>query len=1115
MAMLCMVSLSLAQRIISGTVTDQKGKALAGASIQVQGTPVGALSDQEGNFVLMAPQGTGTLVAGKEGYESQVILLRASDNLDIILFKGVALETDMPAALDFRRDERSLGYAAGLIEGPELQAVRDPNWVNLLAGRSAGLAVTGSSGNLGGSSRLLIRGIRSLSGNNQPLFVVDGIPMDNANFTSPDQARGAGGYDYGNAIQDLNPDDIESVSVLKGQAAAALYGSRAANGAIVIETKKGGRRKGLGVSFRTGVTFEEIAFMPAYQNDYGGGVDLRPFGYAGDEGYYDIPFVQFNSAGDTMAVWQSFDLAPFYGFDESFGPAYNTSAQEHFEYLDGLNYGNGQPRYSFFDGFNPDENFLMFRDWNSWDQWDQANFGESRRWEASPGNPGDFYERGATYSNSLAFEGGSERSAFRLSFNRLDQKGVIPNSQLARNTVSFNGAMTLSPKLEAFLGAHYVGNQVKGRPGTGYDRTTGRNAAQMFNQWWHRHLRISDLAQYRNPDGTQRSWNRVGPADPSPQYWDNPYWTVFENYQNDARDRVFSNSGFTYKPLSWLSLSGRLFNDFYNERREERIAVGSVSQPSYLEDLYGVKETNADLILRAEKSFGKHLSVSAFAGGNKLWRSLSRTYGATQGGLNVPGVYRLQNSVERPLAFNTRNRMEINSAFGGLNLAFRNILYLDLTGRNDWSSTLPAGKNSYFYPSAAAGFIFSEYIDSDFFSFGKVRAAWSSVGNETAPYGVFDTYLPGESFGALPGYTVPNTQNNRSLAPEITTTIEAGLDLHFFKNRLGIDATYYTSKTINQLIPLAASPASGYDRRFVNAGEIANEGVEVTLDLAVARSRYFNWDISLNGGWNKNTIVELDASNPSLTAIPIGAAPFSVSLCACEGRPFGTILGHDFLYDRDGNKLTGPDGFYLKTSEPVPIGSILPDITGGIANTFTIGGLSLYALVDFRKGGDIFSLTNVWGRYSGLLQETVDNGVRAEGIIAPGMQAALDENGAPVMEDEGVYLSSGAPNDVRISAQDHFRLNGGYIIGAADVYDGSFVKLREAGIGYTFPKRMTAALGIQELKLSLVGRNLAILYKNIPHIDPDGAISAGNIQGLEGGQGFSTRSVGVVLNFEF
>ncbi|MBK8490172.1 MAG: TonB-dependent receptor [Saprospirales bacterium] len=1115
--------LLLAQRTVTGKVTDQQGEALIGANILAKGTSAGTVTEVDGTYSLRIPEGANVLVFSYTGFETQEINLGASNVVDVVLAEGVTLETAVVTALGITRDERSLGYAVDAVDGEDLTNVRDANLVNFLAGRAAGVTVVGSSGNLGGSSRITIRGIKSINGNNQPLFVVDGIPMDNSNFTTANQARGGGGYDYGNAIQDLNPEDIENISVLKGQAAAALYGTRGANGVIMVTTKKGNTRRGIGVSFNSSLTFDKVAFGPEYQNDYGGGVDLRPFGFSDGSGYYDVPYIQYNSAGDTVGVFQSFDLVPFYGVDESFGTSFNIGAQDQLDHLAGLAYGSGQSRYGFFNGYSgATDDFLMFRDWNSWDEWDTDNYGKARRWEANPDNPLEFFETGVTQSYNLAFEGGNDRGTFRLSLNRLDQTGYVPNSSLKRNTVSFNGGLKLSEKIDAFVGVNYVGNTVVGRPGTGYDGSSGRNVSQMYNQWWHRELRFSDLKDYKNPDGTQRTWNRISATNPNPQYWDNPYWIVYENYQNDGRDRMFGNAGVTYKPLSWLSLTGRLLTDFYSERREERIAVGSVGTPFYSEDVYGVKETNTDLIVRAEKYFGDDLSFSAFVGGNKLWRTTNRTYGATQGGLNVPGLYRLQNSLERPTITNTLTEKEINSLFGGISLGFKNYLYLDLTGRNDWSSSLPVDNNSFFYPSASLGFVFSEFIGSDFFSFGKLRLGWASVGNDTDPYNVFDVYLANSNFGSLPNYTVPNTLNNRGLQPEKTTSIEAGLDLRFFRDRIGLDVTYYTGSTTNQIIPLGTTPTTGYTRQFINAGEITNEGIEVSLDITPIRTKDFSWDIAFNIGKNKNTIVDLNADDPTLTNLPIVNAPFAVSFNAYEGQPYGTILGYDYIYDADGNKLVDPDGFYIPTSTVVPIGSVLPDFTGGITNTFSFKGLYLSAFIDFRKGGDIFSLTNVWGKYSGLLAESAANNIREDGIIVEGLFADLDENGSPILVDAGdpdvvgdeVYKSTGVANDVSVGAQDHFFLNGGYIIGAADVYDGSFVKLREASIGYTFPKSLFGNR-IQELKLAVVGRNLAILSKNVPNIDPDGAISAGNVQGLEGGQGFTTRSIGVNLSLKF
>jgi len=1112
----------LAQRTVTGKVTDQNGEALIGANILVVGTTAGTVTDIDGTYSLVVPPGGNRLVFSYTGFETVDVSLGASNVVDVVMQEGVTLETAVVTALGITRDERSLGYAVDEVDGSELTNVRDANLVNFLAGRAAGVTVVGSSGNLGGSTRVTIRGIKSINGGNQPLFVVDGIPMDNSNFTTTEQARGGGGYDFGNAIQDLNPEDIEDISVLKGQAAAALYGSRGANGVIMVTTKKGTARQGIGVSFNSSLTFDQIAFTPEYQNEYGGGVDLRPNGFADNSGYYDIPYIQYNSAGDTVAIWQSFDLVPLYGVDESFGIRYETGTQEHFDHLANLAYGTGQNRYNFYNGFgNVNEDFLMFRDWNSWDEWDTEHYGVARKWEASPNNPFDFFETGITQSYNLAFEGGNNLGNFRLSLNRLDQKGTVPNSKLGRNTISFNGGLNLGEKVNAFLGVNYVGSNAKGRQYTGYDSDFGMNQTQMFNQWWHRHVRMSDLESYKNPDGSQRTWNRISATNGNPQYWDNPYWAAYENYETDGRDRMFGNVGVTYKPLTWLSITGRLLTDFYAERREERLAVGSLATPHYYEDTYNVKETNTDLIVRAEDYIGDNLSVSAFVGANKRWKTTNITQGQTVGGLNVPGLYRLQNSVERPVLINTLRELQVNSIFGGASFGFNNFLYLDLTARNDWSSTLPDANNGYFYPSASLGFVFSEFIQSDAFSFGKLRLAWGQVGNDTDPYNVYDVYLGNDSYGSLPNYTVPNTKNNSELQPEKTTSIEAGLDLRFLRDRIGLDVTYYNGKTVNQIIPLGTTPATGYSRQYINAGEITNNGIEVSFDITPVKTKDFSWDLMFNIGKNNNKIVELNEDDPTLTNIPIVNAPFAVSLNAYEGEPYGTILGYDFLYDEDGNKLVDADGYYLSTASVVPIGNVQPDFTGGLTNTFTFKGVFLSVFVDFRKGGDIFSLTNMWGKYSGLLQESVDNNVREDGVIAEGYFAELDAEGNPIVVDEGdpdvigdeTYKST-TENTVVLGAQDHFYSNGGYFLNKTDTYDGSFIKLREASIGYTFPRNLFNGR-IQDLKLSVVGRNLAILFKNAPNIDPDGAISAQNIQGLEGGQAYSTRSLGVNLSLKF
>ncbi|MBK9337457.1 MAG: TonB-dependent receptor [Lewinellaceae bacterium] len=871
------------------------------------------------------------------------------------------------------------------------------------------------------------------------------------------------------------------------------------------------------------LTFEQISVLPEYQNRYGGGADLLPFGYNDNTGFYKVPIELYNEDGSVSASYQSFDLVPIYGVDESNGTRFATSTDQHFQHLAGFAYDNGQAQYGFPSGYGAGQSNLFYRNWNSWDDWDTANFGQSIPWQAGD-NPGDFFQTGVTSNQNIALDGGGERSAFRLSYNRYDQKGIYPNSHQERNSLGFNGSLDMSKHLVASVGINYVNTRTLGRSAVGYDARGGLNSAQNFNQWWHTQLRFDDLKQYQNPNGTQRTWNRRGPNDPNPQYWDNPYWVRYKNYQNDGRDRFFGNVGLTWKINNWLSLSGRVLQDYYSEFREERIAVGSISPSKYSLDQYNVGETNTDLILRAERTIGEAFSYGAFVGGNKLWRKTNRHVGVTRGGLNVPDIYTLQNSLERPFVQTTVSEKQIESVFGGLSLGWQSTLFLDLTGRQDWSSTLPEANNGYFYPSASLSYVFSEMIKIPAMSFGKLRLGWAKVGNDTDPYNILTTYTPRDNFGNAPVFTVPNTLNNRSLLPEATSTIEAGADLRFFSNRLGLDLSVYSGKTVNQIIPLSTTPATGYNFQFINAGEISNKGIEIALNATPVQTQNFSWDIGFNFGKNVNKIVDLNPEDPDLVSLPITSLVFLGALVAYEGQPFGTITGTNYLYDKNGNKLIDPNsGFYLASETVMPIGNITPDFTGGVTNTWRWKGLSLTAFIDFRKGGDIVSTTNLFGRYSGLLAETAVGDARENGVVNPGVTALVDGDGVPVLENAGdpntplddVYASSGTANTVVVGDQLNRILSGGFGVTAADVYDGSFIKLRELSIGYTFPKQWLQRVRLQDLHLALVGRNLAILHKNIPHLDPDNAISTSNIQGSEGGQVPAVRSVGVNLSFRF
>jgi len=1027
-----------AQQVITGQVSSVEGEPLPGVNVIVKGTTQGTVTDLDGNYRINASESADSLTFSFIGFQT---LAEAIGNRTTI---NVQLQSDtkqlsevVVTALGIERDERALGYSVQEIEGEEITKARELNVVNSLSGRISGVQVSGASGNMGGSSRILIRGVNSVAGNNQPLFVVDGVPLDNSNFNSTDQARGSGGYDYGNMAQDINPDDIQSISVLKGASAAALYGTRAANGVILITTKKGKNRKGIGVSVNSSVTLDEVYVLPKYQNEYGGG---------------NGPFTQFN--GEDVA---------YFAFDESWGPR-----------LDGR----------------------LVRQWYSFYEGD-SDYGLRTPWVAHPNNIEDFFDTGVTLNNNISFSGGNDVATFRVSYSNVNQDFVLPNSELKRNTLNFSGSAKLTEKFTASVTGNYVKNSALGRPGTGYD---GLNVMQQFNQWSQRQMDMDKLRTYKTSEGIQRTWNITGPTDLTPKYSDNPYWTRYENYQNDDRERIFGNITLNYEFTDWLSLTGRVMTDFYTDRREERLAVGSQDIPSYSEAVREVSETNADLILTFDKRYGTDFSLNAFVGGNIRYNSYNRNVGTTQGGLNVPDFYNLINSVSPILVDDYFEEKQINSVFGNASVGFRDMLFVDLTLRNDWSSTLPAGDNSYLYPSVSGSFVFSELeplVNSNILSYGKLRAGWAQVGNDTDPYRLALTYAPKESFGANPRYSVPNALNNPELLPERTNSWEIGTDMRFFGDRLGLDVTYYSSVSTDQIFTVDISGSTGYSSQIINAGEVTNKGVELQLRGTPIATKNFQWDVIVNWARNRNEVVELAEGINTYT---LSSAPFAVSVVAREGEPYGAILGFDYVYDGNGNKVINADGTYATSDRQVPLGNAMPDWTGGITNSFTYKGINASVLIDGRKGADIFSISNMFGKYSGMYEETVANNIRELGVVAEGVvNVGTAEN--PQYE----------PNTTRLSAINYFQ--GLYGVDAAHVYDGSFIKLREVTIGYTLPNSIMENSPFKNVTLSLVGRNLAILHKNIPHLDPESTLSSGNVQGIEGAQLPSLRSWGFNLSF--
>ncbi len=1031
--------------LISGKVVAETGEGLPGVNVVLKETTIGTVTDIEGKYTLEVDNEEGALVFSFIGYVTQEVNIAGRSTVDVVLSTDAKqLSEVVVTALGIRREERSLGYSVQEINTQGIDQARETNIVNSLQGRVAGVQIAGASGNIGGSSRILIRGASSVSGNNQPLFVVDGTPIDNSNFNSEETEKANGGIDYGNAAQDLNPDDIASISVLKGPSAAALYGSRAANGVILITTKSGKGTEGIGVSINSNTTFSKVYILPDYQNEYGGG--------------YKQVFDLYN--GQPIVATQA---------DESWGPR-----------LDGQ----------------------LVRQWYSFYP-DSPEYGQMTPWVAHPDNVRNFYETGINLSNNVAITAGGEQISARISYTNLDQKGVFPYSKMKRNTLSMSTDAHITDKLTASIRFNYTRSSVNGRPVTGdYIGDGAQSVQSSFNTWFQRQLDLERLKQTTTPDGVQRLWNLSGPEDLTPFYWNNPYWELQEASNQDQRERVYGNVSLAYQLTDHLKITGWARTDFYDDRREAWTPVGHVNISSYEENIRKVNENNFEFLAQYTRDLWlNNLSLTVNAGANRRIQSLYSNEGKTNGGLSVPYFYTLEASKDRPTIKDRSEERMVNSVYGSLNLGFKDIVYLDASLRNDWSSTLPVNNNSYLYPSFAGSFVFSELLSSKgFLSFGKIRAGWARVGNDTDPYSLYQIYEPFGSFGSTPLFTVPNTLNNAQLKPEITTSYEAGIELAFLGGRLGIDATYYDNIATNQIIQLPVSGTSGNEFNIVNAGKVTNNGIELMLNaVPVELNNGFVWEVILNLAKNNNEVVSLAEGQDNYQL-----ADHRVTINARVGEPYGTIVGDGFQLNEEGQRLVDSEGYYVRELGKV-LGNVMADYTGGITNSFSFKGFNLSGLIDFQKGGDLFVGTRSVGTYSGLLTETI--GLNDKGIP---MRNPVSEEGG--IRAEGV-LESGEENTKYVEAVDFWKDISG--IDEFSVFDASFIKLRELRFGYTLPQRLFETLPVSSVSFSLVGRNLALLYTKVPHVDPETTLGSGNVQGVENSQLPSTRSLGFNINIKF
>lgn len=1042
------------QQKISGKVSSDTGEPLANVSVAVKGTAKATSTDNTGSFVIDA--NTGDVIAFSSiGFIAVEVTYTGQSTLTVTLqTETKAVQEVVVTALGIRRNKNTLPYAAQQVSGEDVSKVRGGNAMSALSGKISGLQIIQGNG-IGSSTNVVIRGNKSLTGNNQALFVVDGIPVDNSNTNSTREKTGGGGFDYGNAAADINPDDIESLNVLKGAAATALYGSRAANGVIMITTKRA--KKGLGITVNTGLSIGTIdqSTMPTYQRKYG-------VGYSSN--YQKDGFLYFDVDDDGVK-----DLVVPTTEDASFGAKF-------------------------------DPNLMVFQ----WDAFDPTSpyYKKAKPWVAAANDPTTFYETSLSSNNSIFLAGMNDRGTFKLGYTRNDEKGTLPNSKILKNTVNFGATYNIIDNLEASASINYSKIDGKGRYGTGYN---GQNVNLNFRQWYQVSTDIQDqkAAYFRNRQNI--TWNWRDPTSPGgliPIYTDNYYWTRYENGEKDNRTRVFGNVALNYKVASWLSIMGRITVDNYSELQEEHIAVGSKDVAMYSRFNRSFNEINYDLIANFNKDLSEDFNLAALVGTNIRKTTIESVFSSTNGGLVVPGLYALANS-QGTIAPPTEayEPKEVDGYFGGATLAYRGFLTLDGTLRRDISSTLPSHNNAYNYYSVSGSWLFSHHLAAvGWLSSGKIRANYATVGND-APWGstkdVYETRAP---FGSSLLYSLPSIQNNPLLKPENTVSKEIGLETSFLQNRIGFDFSYYLTNTKDQIFPVSVSTATGYKSKYVNAGEVENKGIELSLFAMPVRMDNFSWNVTVNWSTNKSKVISLHEGIDNLTLANFRE---SISSNATVGEPYGVLKG-PAIETLNGQKLVGENGYYIRTTTTTNvIANVNPDWIGGMYNTFKYKKFTLGFLLDMQQGGHIFSLDMYNAQRTGVLKES----------------AGLNDLGNPVrnsVEDGGGVIFPGVTADGEVNKKRvPVDANSPRIPPSEFVYDASYIKLREAVLSYALPQSLLKNLHIKNVEVSIIGRNLWIIHKNLPYSDPEENFSAGNFRGFQSGAFPTTRSIAFNLKFDF
>lgn len=1048
--------------------TEEDGEPVIGASVIVKGTSLGTVTDVNGRFELSGfpPSATRLLISYISLMAKEVAI---APQVSVTLKSDThLLDEVVVTALGISREKKALGYTAQEVKQNALVQGKDNNLLNSLSGKIAGVRITNTQGDVG-SSRIVIRGETSIAGENQPLFIVDGIPVDNSQLNARSSGR-----DFKNAIADLNPEDIKTLTVLKGPNAAALYGARAAHGAIVITTKGGDKRqKGIGITLHSSTQVSFVATLPEFQNLFGQGAGGR-FSYVDGKG-----------AGVNDGV------------DESWGPR--------------LDIGLLIPQFD--SPLDADGNRV------------------ATPWVSHPNNVRDYFRMGISTNNGISVARGDDKYQFRVGYNYEKQVSIVPDAGTNKTNISLNTDYHLAKWIVVGATANYIVYTAPSLPGsaTPSGSNVRSNSPMLQFLWFGRQVDTNSLkADYT------RNWNS--------SYYDNPFWSASYNTQSQERHRLIGDLHAEFRLTDGLNVRFRTSTDWYNDRRKSKVKWGSAGAGSpygsYAEDAYTVKENNTEVLATYIKQLNKNWGIDALLGFNVRNKQYENNYQAAPR-LAVADLYTLTNSRDPLTSSNDFYRLRQYGLYGSIQLDYRRWAFLNITGRNDWSSTLPVDNNSYFYPSVTASVLLSEAFGwrSKAVNYLKIRGGWSQVGADANPYQLATVFTSETAFNGNPLQSSSTIGMNPNLKPEKTSSIEAGFEAAFWDNRLYLDFTYYKTDSRNQILKLATTAASGYTSQVRNAGHIRNRGYEIQLGaVPIQTSKGFRWNLDLNYGANSSKVVKLDDEG-LITSYQLYSS--GIQILASVSEAYGTLFGTSYVRDANGNVVVDANGLPKISTTNKTLGKFTPDWTGGISNTFSYRSLSLSFLIDASVGGSIFSNTNKTGKYTGVLANTLSGRDAEHGGLwyytaAMGNNVRLPESPSYSVSSDGLYYAqvngqstrvyqdgimvegvteSGSKNEEVVSAEKYYHRI--YSIAEANVYDASYVKLREVALSYRLPRLWTQKLHLQEASVTLTGRNLWTIYKSVPNIDPESALTTGNAQGVEAYSLPTTRSFGVNLSVKF